>query len=99
MRIARALIACSLVLLVSGQAPAPSGGTISGTVEVFDRSKKAPVTKPKDVWVYLEDQRRSRSLPGTGVLETITQKNYKFTPQVLVVPLGATVEFPNRDAV
>ncbi len=34
---------------------------------------------------------------GTPVKASIEQKNKRFTPHVLVVPVGSTVDFPNRD--
>jgi len=96
MRAARYLIACSVVLLVSGQAPAPAGGTITGTVTVFDKAKR--VDEP-DVWVYLELMDRPPSLPGKDRQAAITQKNVKFAPKVLVIPVGTTVAFPNKDPI
>jgi len=96
MRAARYLIACSVVLLVSGQAPAPADGTITGTVAVFDKAKR--VDEP-DVWVYLEQMERPPRSPGKGRGATITQKNVKFDPRVLVIPVGATVAFPNKDPI
>lgn len=99
MRSAPYLLLCCLLLLVSGQAPAPTGGTITGEVE-YDKNGTI-LTAPKDtkdIWVYLEDQKRSRTLPGKGVTATITQKGRQFSPKVLVVPLGATVQFPNKDS-
>jgi len=95
MQIARSLLACCLVLLASGQASAPPGGTITGEVQVFNQGKL--VAKPTDLWVYLEDERRSSVRPGKGVEEKITQKDKRFVPRVLVIPVGATVAFPNRD--
>lgn len=56
------------------------------------------VKNAADVWVYLEDVKRLRARPGTGWTATIEQKKPRtFDPKVLVVPVGATVAFPNKD--
>ncbi len=99
MRSPRYLVLCTMVLVLSGQAPAPpAGGTITGTVEVD--KKGTVVTQAKDVanvWVYLEAVKPPRVRPGSGWTETIVQKSRTFEPKVLVIPVGATVGFPNKD--
>ena len=37
--------------------------------------------------------------PASPVQETLTQKNRHFDPEIVVVPLGSTVSFPNEDPV
>lgn len=96
MRSARYLFLCSVLLLVSGQAPMPTGGTVTGEVEMDKHGKLLP--EPADVWVYLEDVERPRARPGTGWTAPIVQKNNRtFDPRVLLIPVGATVTFPNKD--
>ena len=51
----------------------------------FERSRVA---------VYLEGQFQSQ--PGSAILE---QKNRQFVTDTLVVPVGSTVSFPNRDPI
>ena len=46
------------------------------------------------VVVYLEG-----ALPSQPVTATLEQKNRRFLPEVLVVPAGSTVSFPNLDEI
>jgi plastocyanin len=46
------------------------------------------------VVVYLEDE-----LPPAPVSAVLEQKNRRFVPEILVVPVGSTVSFPNRDLI
>lgn len=46
------------------------------------------------VVVYLEGQ-----LPSDAVTATLEQKNRRFTEDILVVPVGSTVSFPNEDPI
>jgi plastocyanin len=46
------------------------------------------------VVIYLDGQ-----LPSTPVTASVEQKNRRFIPETLVVPVGSTVSFPNDDPV
>src|SRR5687767_8418338 len=76
-------------------APAPSGrGIVGGKVTILkDGSPKADRS---NVAVYLEN------VPGPlpePALRSMRQKNLTFTPGVMVVVKGTTIEFPNDDKV
>ncbi len=78
-----------------GAGSASAGGTISGRVIVVDNGK--PVVRD-DVFAYLEQLPvRRHAPPGAGLLREIRQVDQQFTPHVVVVPVGATVAFPNYD--
>jgi plastocyanin len=69
-------------------------GTITGTVELLDKGgrKASDLT---DVIVYV-DGLKGRTRAATA---SMTMKAKTFTPHVLVVPVGGTVEFPNEDPI
>jgi hypothetical protein len=46
------------------------------------------------VVVYLEGD-----LPSRPVVATLEQVNRRFSPDLVVVPAGSTISFPNRDAI
>lgn len=48
------------------------------------------------VVIYLEG---SGLKPGTPVTQTLRQKNRSFEPDLVVVPVGSTVSFPNADPI
>lgn len=84
-------------LVVTEPVPAATGGTITGVVDVIDAQGNAVAIV--DAWVYLEEVPRPphHGRPGKGVTKEIVQRDKEFQPHVVVVPTGATVEFPNRD--
>lgn len=87
----------------AGLAPAPAAGanTASGTGATGTGWVSGRVTvdgdvKPTDVYVYV---RNVRGPLARSVEAQIVQKDKRFTPEVLVIPRGARVTFPNTDAV
>src|ERR1039457_5989557 len=87
--------------LIAALALPLAAATVSGTVELRD-SREPAVRKGQDfsgVVVSLE--------PANGILKTATQtrhaqmvqKNKTFTPHVLAVMVGTTVDFPNYDPI
>jgi plastocyanin len=46
--------------------------------------------------VYVDDLPLSGSLPTSA---TLAQKNVQFAPEILVVPVGTSVSFPNQDTI
>ena len=48
------------------------------------------------VVIYLEGPGLKAAAPERG---TLTQKNRRFDPEIVVVPLGSTVSFPNEDPI
>ena len=55
-----------------------------------------PVSPSVVLWLTSED-RQSVLAPASTVRYRMIQKNKRFVPKLLVVPLGSTVEFPNLD--
>lgn len=99
----RSLPVLAVAVLLMGQAPpsTPHGATVAGTVLVVDNHGNA-IANPHDVWVYLQeahpqDLHRPGKPPGGDANYQISQKNTEFSRASLVLPLGATVAFPNRD--
>jgi len=71
---------------------------LSARVKVVRDGSTAQIQHEENVVVWLrpvDSQIATRPAP-TGTLR-LTQHNKSFEPHVLVVPVGAVVEFPNRD--
>lgn len=93
-------LAFALLSAAAGVRPAWAAATVSGTVTLIN-SKEASVRKSRDfsgVVVWLE--------PAQGVPTTMTsgrtqmvQKNKRFSPHILAVSAGTTVDFPNSDPI
>jgi len=84
-------------LLKAGESAA---ATVTGQVTLAD-SREPSVRERKDysgvvVWLDAVGSAERLPAPGTFVME---QKGKKFLPHVLVVPVGATVDFPNFDPI
>jgi plastocyanin len=90
-------LACLAVLWGAGALAAGGTGELAGTVKVVTASVSSRVTGLEQVVVYLDDG------PNTGALAhapyEMSQVKKTFVPDVLVVPQGATVTFPNLDPV
>jgi plastocyanin len=88
------------VLLASLLAIPMSAGSVSGRVQLRD-SKDAGVRKKMDfsgVVVWLEPLNGKAPLPAPTHARMI-QKDKTFTPHILAIALGATVDFPNFDPI
>ncbi len=106
MRPLRMLLLTAATTLLMGQAPPPAppaGAIIAGKVFLVD--VRTPV-QSDDVWVYLRvpNARPSARREWPGLKDPrspylITQEGKRFSRASLVVPLGATVTFPNKDLV
>ena len=82
------------IALVAFGAAVAGAGTLRGKVEVLDKDgQKAQDTSEAVVWV---EGPAARVRP-VGV--TVTMKSKAFDPRVSVVGVGASVEFPNQDAI
>jgi plastocyanin len=82
-----------------------AAATVTGKVELRD-SREASVRKKMDfsgVVVWLEPLGSRRELAKPALAKTararMIQKDKTFSPHVLAIPLGATVEFPNFDPI
>src|SRR5262245_3451628 len=79
------------------QAPA---ATVTGTVQLVD-SRDANVRHKSDysgVVIWLERSGGS-SLPSRPRTVKIVQKQKRFVPHIVAVPVGSTVDFPNADPI
>lgn len=71
-----------------------SSGDIVGRVDLIVKGGKKAADL-SDVVVYVESS-KSRAKPGR---EVITMRGKAFTPHVIAVSVGSTVEFPNQDPI
>jgi plastocyanin len=83
-----------MVLAVLGCAGSATAGTITGAVELLEKGGRR-ASDHSDVVVYL-DGLKARARAATA---SITMKAKTFTPHVLAIPVGGTVEFPNEDPI
>lgn len=88
-----------VVALLVAFAPVPlQGVTVSGRVLVISRAKK-PDNSPAVVWLtpmsVTPAPARASDAPHPPF--RLVQKHKQFQPHLLVVPIGAVVEFPNLD--
>jgi plastocyanin len=87
----------ALGLCALGLAGPALAGTVAGRVELLDKGGRR-ATDLSEVVVYLEGVPVKPKAPKT-IAATITMQGKKFKPHVVVVPLGATVDFPNEDPI
>ena len=88
-------------LLVAQLATAP-GGVVTGSVALIDQ-RGAASHKRKDfsgvvVWLESADARAHVPQPAPRRAEMV-QKDKKFIPHLLVIPVGSQVDFPNFDPI
>jgi plastocyanin len=72
---------------------------VSGTVQVILKGEKRK-NDLSSVIIYLDPLTRS-DIPAQAFKQdfTMATKNKQFTPRVLAVPAGASVQFPNQDSI
>lgn len=87
------LVGASLVLARVPEA-APTEGTVTGTVSFVLDGKGV---KSADGFVYLVPVSRGKRVAPKPITKAIEQKDRKFIPKRVVVPMGSIVEFPNKD--
>ena len=85
----RALLAAFL-----GLASPALAGTVTGRVEVLDKGGRR-LADLSDVIVYV-DSARAKPKPAHA---TVIMKGKAFTPRVVVIGVGSTVDFPNEDPI
>lgn len=89
------LLGLSLGFVLQGALASPAAaGDIVGRVELIEKNGKK-ATDLSDVLVYI-DNARVRAKPAK---EVITMKGKAFSPHVIAVGTGSTVEFPNEDPI
>src|ERR1700720_3179459 len=82
--------------------PALLAASVSGRVELKD-SRDAAVRRNSDrsgvvVWLEPRDP-AARSSGAVSLRARMIQKNKRFSPHVLAVSVGTTVDFPNQDPI
>jgi len=82
----------SFLFFLLGPAGNTLAGTISGTVKVNG------LRSPANILIYL-NKAPQPAIDLSGARFIMDQQNLTFSPHVLPVPVGATVEFPNNDKV
>ena len=88
-------VSLSAAILLAPLAPASArAGTITGKVELVEKGGRK-ATDLSDVVVYVEGA-RVKPRPATA---TMVMKGKAFSPRVVVVPVGGTVDFPNEDPI
>jgi plastocyanin len=84
-----------MALVLAVPAGALGASTLRGKVEVLEKDgQRAQDTADAVVWV--EGPPPARTRPAAV---TVTMKSKAFLPRVTVVGVGASVEFPNQDAI
>jgi plastocyanin len=94
----RSLISSSLLVV---EFAALLGASVTGMVELTGQ-KSQVARKRKDfsgVVVWLEPVGNGHAVPVSTRRAEIVQKDKRFTPHVLAVPVGSQVDFPNFDPI
>jgi plastocyanin len=97
----RITIWCLCGLIVCGSFASAQEATVTADVALVNSGKKSKPRKADNVVLWLTPV-GGATIPafpaGTNAdRPRLVQKNKSFEPHVLVVPVGASVEFPNRD--
>jgi plastocyanin len=71
--------------------------TLTARVKVLDTEHKTESAHAENVVVWLSPVGNSPMAPPAKQVLRLTQHNKSFEPHLLVVPVGAVVQFPNRD--
>ncbi len=88
-------ITCGLLLLcVLASSAFAQTVHVSGHVDIA--SKKGPAKDASNVVVWFIP-RNAAAPPAPAKSYRLTQQDKRFTPHLLIVPVGAAVEFPNKD--
>lgn len=99
LRFGRGLLVCALL---GGQMLPLKGEradiSLSGRIKVIDNRHESQSANAQNVVVWMSPQDPTaarRAFPGGRF--RLAQHNKSFEPHILVVPVGAAVDFPNRD--
>ncbi len=98
------LTSVSLFSMGAGSIPPPADGlaSVTGAIEITN-SRDASVRRNKDysgvvLWLERSDRAAPPPVPVPKHVQ-MEQKDRHFQPHVLAIPVGSTVEFPNRDPI
>lgn len=93
-----AAIATALLLLTASAWPQPSD--VSARVELDHHATHSRSSRDSAgvvIWLTQIGRDAAAAPPQPKRTYTLVQKNKKFTPHLLVVPTGSSVDFPNQD--
>ncbi len=79
--------------------PAPQFRPYAGRASSLPAPAETPRGRVTDAVLYLERLSAGMSRPAADSVPQLAQLNQAFTPRVVVVPVGGSVEFPNLDRV
>ena len=96
-----ATICCLCVLIVCGRLARAQEVTVTADVAIANSGKKSKARQAGNVVLWLTPA-GSATFSGLPAAQgsnrpRLVQRNKSFEPHVLVVPVGSSVEFPNRD--
>jgi plastocyanin len=87
-------VPAAALLMALGLGPLARAGTVKGTVELLEKGGRK-ARDLSEVVIYVDGVRA----PPRPARATMMMKGKSFTPHVMVVQVGATVEFPNQDSI
>lgn len=68
--------------------------TVRGSVSVLHHSRSASASADVVIWLT---SARSKETVSPGPTARLLQKDKRFTPHMLAIPVGTAIEFPNQD--
>lgn len=84
---------------LSKKALSPIVYNLRGTAAPIPPSDPAPLNEFDRMVVILEERKDGATPPKPPVTEILNQAGARFQPDLIVVPVGSTVEFPNSDPI
>lgn len=90
----RTRVSLLALLLVLSSFLAAQDATVRGTVKVLRHGKAESSNGDVVIWLTSTDSKQPVS-PGPAA--RLVQKDKRFIPHLLVIPVGTAIEFPNRD--
>lgn len=97
MQLKKSSLAMLLVFIVGGISSIAAAAEIRGKVRLVEQGE--PVRKVSDVVIYFRPDRPPATPADDSAEFVMSTRGKAFDPAVLAVPVGATVEFPNRDPI
>ena len=96
----RAAVPCALLILLPGLFQQLLAGVVTGHIRLV-QSEASAVKKKSDysgvaAWLTSKAEQSTHPLPKHAIM---LQKNKTFTPHLLVIPMGSSVDFPNLDPI
>ena len=86
-----------LAIITAGSSSSGEGITVTGRVELSHNTVRSPDLSGTAVWLTRIDNSARVYKAPAGERAQLLQKSKSFSPHLLVVPVGSSVEFPNQD--